>query len=156
MNDKVKSVEALKIPQQLEREIEVYEIRIADFEIERRELEKQLDIRKPLDMKAQNYNGMPAGCRVDTTMDKVYKDIELIDIRLNSLKRILEYKNKSKHEIEDKIKGFDSVISMVYEMKYISKKENNNKFTNHEIAAELGYSVDYINKICGKLKKIIE
>lgn len=148
-------IETIKIPDQLRREIEIYEIRIADLEIERRELEKQLDTRKPQDMKAQNYSGMPAGCRVDTTMDKVYKDIELIDIRLNSLKRILEFKNKSKHEIEDLVKGFDDLTTKVYEMKYIRKNSEGKNFINQEIAEELGYSLVYIDKITSKLNKII-
>ena len=66
-----------------------------------------------------------------------------------------ESRKAERERAENKIKGFDDLTIKVYNMKYNIKKPDGNRYTNYEIAIELGYGLDYINKISGKLKNIV-
>jgi hypothetical protein len=114
--------------QDLCREIDVYEIRIRDLEAEYK-----------FWYKACHQGGFP----LDTCLIRM-KDI--CD-RVEMYSRILDEKEKRRKEMEQHIAGFEGLEHRVAYMRDIQG------MTLPEIAAELGYSYDWVKKLSARTKR---
>ncbi|MGG4444538.1 sigma-70 family RNA polymerase sigma factor [Brevibacillus fortis] len=114
------------------KEIDIFEIRIKDLERE--------------------YQFWYHGCfnssrRFSAPLDICLKRMETICDQVEAYSRVLEEKEKTRKAIEERLNEFDG---LEYKVRFMQDVEGK---TLAEIAAELGYSYDWIRKINSRIKK---
>lgn len=131
-------------------EIESYEWEIENATTTRDKLIQQLEIRKPSDMKAQQYSDMPKGCRDDTSMDRTLSRIDALTKRIDSYKEVLNSRARDKEKIEDDLTKCEG---LQYKIFYLNRIKG---YSLWRVSEEIGYSYNYITNINSEINKMIE
>ncbi|MFI8712021.1 hypothetical protein [Brevibacillus brevis] len=125
-------MEPIQSYQDICKEIDIFEIRIKDLERE--------------------YQFWYHACfhstrQLSSSLDICLKRMEAICDQVEAYSRVLEEKEKTRKAIEERLSEFDG---LEYKVRYMRDVEGK---TLAEIAAELGYSYDWIRKIGSRTKK---
>jgi len=131
---------------ELKEDIELIKMRLRGLGEERKLLVKNLE-KGPSDVSSIAYDGMPKGSpehrdiiywisTLSRCEHNIFLEIETLKIKENTLK-----------EIYNKINGFNDLEKKVIFLKEVEGKNLK------EIAAEIGYSYDWVRKINAKIQK---
>jgi DNA repair exonuclease SbcCD ATPase subunit len=130
-------------------EIEILDIRAQEINDEMRYIRRMMQQFGPQTKLVASYEGMPGGETKVTTFDKIEQvctNIHHLETQLEEINDILSLKREARERMEERMGQFEGLEHQVYVMHVIQRKPLNN------IAADLGYSYEWIRKISMKVK----